>query len=112
MNTKYNAATDILRHEFPRSDSVNLNWSQAYQDLVALTMTRGKKNGKYVEIGANHPSELNNTILLETSFDWKGVSVEIDGNLANLFNKERQQPCFTADATTCLLYTSDAADEP
>ena len=100
MNTKYNAATDILRHEFPRSDSVNLNWSQAYQDLFALTMTRGKKNGKYVEIGANHPSELNNTILLETSFDWKGVSVEIDGNLANLFNKERQQPCFTADATT------------
>ena len=100
MNTKYSYKTDTLRHEFPKSSNLRVNWSQAYQDLFALTMLQGKKSGKYIEIGANHPSNLNNTVLLESEFGWKGISVEIDGDMVNLFNKERNQPCYAADATT------------
>ena len=100
MNTKYNINNDKLIHEFPRSERIETNYSQAYQDLFALTMLQGKESGKYIEIGSNHPTNLNNTYLLETKFKWKGISVEIDGSMVDLFNKEREQPCYQADATT------------
>ena len=101
MNTNYSIKrNDELVNEFPRSSRIVLNFSQAYQDLFALTMLQGKESGKYVEIGANHPSNFNNTVLLETQFKWKGISVEIDSALCKEFNMQRQQPCYEADATT------------
>jgi len=100
MNTKYNSSNDELRVPFTRSDEIVCNYSQAYQDLFALTMLNGKKNGKYIEIGANHPTEMNNTVLLETQFGWKGVSVEINSDMVAAFNLVREQHCTEADATT------------
>ena len=101
MNTKYDSRRgDELIIEFPRSDRIAINFSQAYQDLFALTMLRGKESGKYIEVGANDPSNLNNTVLLETQFKWKGISVEIDQAMVNKFNNHREQPCYQADATT------------
>ena len=101
MNTKYDSRRgDELIIEFPRSDRIAINFSQAYQDLFALTMLRGKECGKYIEVGANDPSNLNNTVILETKFKWKGISVEIDQAMVNKFNNNREQPCYQADDTT------------
>ncbi len=51
MNTKYDEKTDELIHPV----KIKENHSQAYQDLFVLTMLGGKKNGRYLEIGGNHP---------------------------------------------------------
>ena len=95
MNTKYNEKLDELIHPL----NVKGNFSQAYQDLFVLTMLGGKKNGRYLEIGANHPTELNNTWLLESEFIWQGMSVEIDENFQGEFVLQRGNECHLADAT-------------
>jgi len=95
MNTKYNEKLDELIHPL----NVKGNFSQAYQDLFVLTMLGGKKNGRYLEIGANHPTELNNTWLLESQFNWQGISVEIDENFQGEFVLQRGNECHLADAT-------------
>jgi hypothetical protein len=91
---------DKLINPFPRSDMIEENFSQSYQDLFVLTMLQGKRKGRYLEIGANHPIDINNTFLLEDKFDWVGISLEIDPELVELFNSTRKNKCDCADATT------------
>ncbi len=101
MNTTYNYERDTLKHTFTGHTKVFQNFSQAYQDLFVLTMLNGKKNGKYVEVGANHPQSLSNTFLLETVFGWRGFSVEIERSMCEVFNGDMawQNHCYEADAT-------------
>jgi len=65
---------------------------QAGQDSFVLNFLNEKRNGWYVEVGSNDPVLYNNTYLLETEYDWKGVGFEWDRDLSK--NK-----CITADAT-------------
>ena len=99
MNTNYNVDCDILNNPFSGEEKIKRNFSQAYQDLFVLTMLQGKRSGKYLEVGANHPVEFNNTFLLEDKFNWKGISVEIDNNMVELFNTVRHNKCDYADGT-------------
>lgn len=57
---------------------IDINYSQAYQDMFVLSVLNGKKNGKFVEVGAFHPSYLSNTYLLEKNFGWDGISIDIN----------------------------------
>ena len=50
--------------------------SQASQDLFVIFMTKGKKNGFFLEIGAWEPEVNNNTFLLEKNYQWSGLMVE------------------------------------
>ena len=102
MNTTYDYAKDYLKHPFSGYTKVFQNYSQAYQDLFVLSMLKGKKNGKYVEVGSNDPQYLSNTFLLETAFGWRGFSVEIDRVMCELFRGDmaRTNTCYEADATT------------
>lgn len=99
MSTNYNSKNDSLIVPFDGSDKIEKNYSQAYQDLFVLTMLSGKISGKYLEIGANHPTIYSNTYLLENKFNWKGISVEIDSGMVNEFNNVRREKCFCGDAT-------------
>lgn len=69
-----------LKHKFPGSEEIQRNYSQCHQDLFVLSMLDGKRNGTYFEIGANDPINISNTYLLEKSFDWKGLSIDIVEN--------------------------------
>jgi hypothetical protein len=100
MNTNYDSGHDTLNNPFPGLEKIKRNFSQAYQDLFVLTMLQGKRSGKYLEVGANHPVEFNNTFLLEDTFNWKGISVEIDKDMVELFNTVRHNKCDYADGTT------------
>jgi hypothetical protein len=60
----------------------------------------GKRNGVYVELGADLPRIINNTYLLETEFDWAGVSFEYDAEKVAFFNTIRRNKCICTDATT------------
>lgn len=99
MNTQYNSETDTLKYPFEGSDKIAKNFSQAYQDLFALTMLTGKTGGKYLEIGGNDPVIINNTYLLENVLKWKGFSVEIDSNMCEAYNAIRANKCECFDAT-------------
>ncbi len=75
------------------------SWSQAGQDLFALTATEFKAAGSYVEIGAHDPIRDSNSYLLERDYGWRGVSFEIDEEYAYFFNRKRVNGCILADAT-------------
>jgi hypothetical protein len=89
-----------LKHKFPGSGGVKFNWSQSMQDMFVLMALDGKKNGVYVELGADLPRIINNTYLLESEFDWAGVSFEYDPEKVAFFNTIRRNKCICADATT------------
>ena len=89
-----------LRHKFPDVEKINNNYSQAFQDLFVLSILDGKRNGTYVEIGGDHAVIISNTYLLETQFDWTGVSFEIEQSKVDEYNKLRKNKCVCADATT------------
>jgi len=88
-----------LKIKFPGSDSIERNYSQAYQDMFILTMLNGKRGGKYLEIGGGDPFKASNTALLEKLFGWTGVSLEIQTSLAEEYRKHRNNPVFSYDAT-------------
>ena len=51
--------------------------SQLGQDLFVLDQLDQKKRGTFVDIGAGHPKEINNTFFLEKNYGWRGISVDI-----------------------------------
>ncbi len=57
--------------------------------MFVLSMLNGKKNGTYLEIGAGSYYYGNNTYLLEKSFDWNGISIDINESLSIDFNNNR-----------------------
>ena len=69
---------ESLKTKFTGAESIENNWSQSMQDIFVLSMLDGKKNGVYVEIGADKPKIINNSYLLEKRFGWRGVSFELD----------------------------------
>ena len=88
-----------LKDSFDGFQDIEKNYSQAFQDLFTLTMLNGKKNGTYIEIGGSDPINMNNTYLLEKSFGWKGLSFELDSEIAKYYNSVRVNKCFCLDAT-------------
>ena len=84
---------DRLKYKFFGSEDIVENHSQSMQDMFVLSVLDGKKNGTYVEIGADRPRVINNTWLLESMYDWKGVSFEIDPIKVDYFNTIRQNKC-------------------
>ena len=88
-----------LRYKFKDSDKVEKNYSQAFQDMFVLTMLDGKRDGTYLEIGSADPFSGNNTALLETQYDWKGLSLDAKDTEVVKFNVDRKNPCILQDAT-------------
>jgi hypothetical protein len=89
-----------LKFKFPGSDIIKKNHSDTYQDLMAISLANGKRNGTYLEIGSSHPYKGNNTALLEEVFEWRGVSVDINQKLVEEFNSVRKNKSILHDATT------------
>jgi len=86
--------------------------SQIGQDQWVIKTLDGKKNGTFVDIGAGHPIDINNTYALEKHYGWSGVSVDIgpptawgfrDGvstidDYKSFWAKERNTPIHCGDA--------------
>ena len=62
---------------------------QANQDRFVLYVLKEKQNGYFLEIGSNHPIEINNTYLMENKYNWKGIMVEYDSKYLPLYKKYR-----------------------
>lgn len=88
-----------LVHGFEGADRIERNYSQAWQDIFVMTALRGKRSGRYLEVGAHVPLENNNTCLLHRGFGWDGVSIELDAAHLPAWLRERPQ---------CTLLLADA----
>jgi len=88
-----------LKYKFLGAEDVLNNYAQTYQDMFILTMLKGKREGKYLEIGAADPFKGSNTALLEKQFGWVGASLEILEDEVNKFKRQRTNPVFLQDAT-------------
>jgi len=88
-----------LKFKFVGSKKIENNYSQSMQDMFVLSVLNGKSNGVYVEIGADKPRVINNSYLLESQYNWTGVSFEIEKDKVDYFNSIRKNECICADAT-------------
>ena len=69
-------------------------FSQLGQELYVLNMVfPGKKDGVFVDVGANDPIEISNTYLLE-KLGWRGIAFEPQLKLCEAWKTERTTPCF------------------
>lgn len=66
-----------------------LTYSQAEQDRFVVLMLKERRNGRFLEIGANHPIVNNNTYLLENQYSWSGLMIEYDQSFENLYKLHR-----------------------
>lgn len=89
-----------FKYKFPGLENIEKSNGQALQDMFILSILNGKRNGTYLEIGAQEPIFQNNSAILEKDFGWKGVSVEILENLCKMFAEQRSNPIICKDATT------------
>ena len=62
-------------------------YSQASQDIFVRILTNNKTNGTFLEIGSNHPININNSFLLETKYAWKGIMVEYESKFLDLYKQ-------------------------
>jgi len=93
------AKHDQLRYKFEGSDKIKRSYSQVFQDIFVLSMTKGKRNGTYLEIGSASPYFGNNTALLETEYGWTGLGIEYKQELVDEYKKHRKNPVLMSDAT-------------
>ena len=92
---------DNLIHKFPGAETIEQNYAASWHDMFILSVLDGKKNGTYVEIGGSDPIRINNTYLLETQFDWTGVSFEIEQSWVDKYRSVRKNPIVKENAITC-----------
>lgn len=59
----------------------------------------GGTPGTYLEIGASHPVDINNTFLIEKN-GWDGISIDIDNQCESIWKLKRTNKLIIADATT------------
>lgn len=81
------------------------SFSQAGQESFVLHCLSRKKRGWFLEVGAFHSTELSNTFVLETRYDWAGLAIELDSERACEYGEARINPCHNADA--CRLDYAD-----
>ena len=77
------------------------NYSQVWQDIFALVVCDAKIDGTFLEVGGAQPFIGNNTWLLEEGYNWSGLSIELEHDLAVQWEGVRPNTkMFEADAMT------------
>jgi hypothetical protein len=79
---------------------------QANQDKFVLNILKEKKNGYFLEIGSNHPININNTYLLEKNYNWKGIMVEYEESFLNSYKEHRENSIHIINDATLVDYKS------
>ena len=88
------------------------SYSQAKQDLFVLKALKYKREGTFLEIGANHPIEISNTYLLETRYGWKGLMIEQNPRFVQLYESERPNSEYIIDNAVTIDYNRALENYP
>ena len=92
--------------------AVSISWSQGGEDLALLHALQGKKDGRYIDVGAHHPSRFSVTRHLY-QLGWSGVNVDANKDLIDQFAQVRKR-----DVNLCVAvgqeekYSFTIFDEP
>jgi hypothetical protein len=107
LNLYYKKDFEKLKYKFDNYEEIDRNYSEAFQDMFVLTILNGKKNGTYLEIGGGLPFYGNNTYLLESKFQWNGLTLDIDPESSERYFRDRENISVCLDAKeidyNCLL---------
>jgi hypothetical protein len=87
------------------------SFSQSAQDQFVLKVLDYKPNGYFLEIGSNHPININNSYLLEKEYQWNGLMVEYDRSFEELYKTYRTSKYVIKDARQ-VNYIELMADFP
>lgn len=71
--------------------------SQSGQDRFVDLILHGKRDGRFLDIGCNHPIELSNTYAFETELGWKGLLIDRDEYCVGLCKLARASQCVKED---------------
>lgn len=77
---------------------------QAEQDKFVCNILKHKTNGKFLEIGSNHPITINNSYILENTYNWKGIMIEYDKKWLHLYKKNRSNSIHIINDATKIDY--------
>jgi len=83
----------LFIYNYPSTNEAKNYYSQFGQDLFVLKKISNNKQEKvFVDVGANHPINGNNTYLLELN-GWKGIAIEPQEKLRKLWLSSRKTKC-------------------
>jgi hypothetical protein len=83
---------------------MNNLYSQAGQDQYVLKVLNYKKNGFFLEIGSNHPININNTYILENQYNWSGIMVDYNNTFVDLYKIHRPNSKYIINDATKIDY--------
>ena len=89
---------NILRNK------VKLYYSQAGQDKFIINILKSKNEGCFLEIGSNHPININNTYTLEKNYNWRGIMVEYEPSFLPLYKLNRPKSIHIMEDATKVDY--------
>ena len=95
--------------EYILNNKMNSN-SQAGQDIFVLKTLKEKQNGTFVEIGSCHPININNSYILESKYNWRGIMVEYDGKYLESYKQHRPNSYHIIQDATTINYTQAFQD--
>lgn len=77
---------------------------QILQDKFVCKVLNNKRNGYFIEIGSNDPIYINNTYVLETELNWKGIMIEKDTKWIKNYLKHRPNSKHIIEDATVINY--------
>ncbi len=86
LNTLVNNPKMLLHYLFPKKSS----YSQVWEDIILDFIFEWKNMGFYIDIWANHPKRLSNTLLFYKKW-WSGINIEPNVNLYRWFLWSRKR---------------------
>jgi len=70
--------------------AISVSWAQAGEDLALISALAGIQKGRYIDVGAHHPSRFSVTrVLYERG--WSGINIEANLALIAKFERERSR---------------------
>lgn len=90
--------------------------SQRGQDYYILSeLLSFKKNGFFVEVGANHPLIDNNSLVFEKRYNWTGIAIDPIPKFKDLWTKERKviflNECISSQDNLPVEFTEIISDD-
>jgi hypothetical protein len=79
---------------------------QALQDKFVLSMLDNKRYGWFLELGSQHPIDNNNTYILESEYNWRGIMVEYDNSWLDSYKTHRQNSLHVIGDARTIDYSS------
>ena len=79
---------------------------QSEQDKYVLYILKFKRNGYFLEIGSNHPININNTYILEKEYNWKGIMVDYESYFLPMYKEVRPNSIHLIDDATKIDYAN------